>query len=71
MAIAAKQTINQDWDFTVVQEPLTLPSGRQSKVFANVRTDTGEELGYCRERNSIVNSADLVEKAEEAFQRKG
>jgi len=71
MAIAAKQTINQDWDFTVVQEPLTLPSGRQSKVFANVRTDTGEELGYCTERYAIVNSRDLVEKAEDAFERKG
>lgn len=71
MPITAKQTIDQDWDFTVVQEPLTLPSGKQSKVFANVRTDTGEELGYCTDRYAIVNSRDLVEKAEDAFERKG
>ena len=71
MPITAKQTIDTDWDFTVAQEPLTLPNGKQSKVFANVRTDTGEELGYCTDRYAIVNSRDLVNKAEDAFERKG
>jgi len=36
-----------------------------------VRTDTGEELGYSTERYGIVQNADLLSKAESAFDSRG
>ena len=71
MPIEAKQTKNSNWDYEVVQERLKRPNGKQSKIFSNVRTDTGEELGYSTERYGIVQNADLLTKAESAFDSRG
>jgi hypothetical protein len=71
MAIQAKQEINANWDYKVEQQPLTRPDGERSKIFANVRTDTGEELGYSTSRYGIVNNADLLGTAETAFENRG
>jgi|TARA_R110000751_G_scaffold247124_1_gene346951 hypothetical protein len=71
MPIEAKQTKNSNWDYEVVQERLKRPNGKQSKIFSNVRTDTGEELGYSTERYGIVQNADLLSKAESAFDSRG
>jgi hypothetical protein len=68
----ARQTIQtSDYDFTVERVPMTLPTGTQSRVFAHVRTDTGEELGWGTEQYGFVQNADLVGNAEEAFESRG
>ena len=71
MPITAKQSVNQDWDFNVVQEPLSLPNGKKSGFFAATRSDTEEILGVHTDRYAIVQNTDLVERAEDAFERKG
>ena len=71
MPITAKQTKTKDWDFTVAQEELFLPDGKKSGFFASRRLDNNEVLGCHTSRYGIVQNADLVEKAEDAFRRKG
>ena len=71
MPITAKQSKNKDWDFTVAQEELFLPDGKKSGFFASRRLDNNEVLGCHTSRYGIVQNADLVEKAESAFARKG
>ena len=71
MPITAKQTVNQDWDFEVAQEELYLPDGAKSGYLAARRLDNNEVLGIHTDRYGIVKNADLVDKAESAFARKG
>ena len=44
----ARNTIQtSDYDFTVERVPLTVSTtGKKSRVYSHVRTDTGEELGW-------------------------
>tara|TARA_Y100000310_G_scaffold82462_1_gene79093 strand:- start:1864 stop:2760 length:897 start_codon:yes stop_codon:yes gene_type:complete len=68
----ARNTIQtSDFDFTVERVPLTLPNTNRSRVFAHVRTDTGEELGWGTEQYGFVQNADLIGNAEEAFESRG
>ena len=60
-----------DYDFTVERVPLKLPSGTQSRMYAHVRTDTGEELGHGTEQYGFIQNADLVGMADEAFEERG
>jgi len=68
----ARNTIQSaDYDFTVERVPLTLPNSKNSRVFAHVRTDTGEELGWGTEQYGFVQNGDLINNAEEAFESRG
>jgi hypothetical protein len=68
----ARNTIQtSDYDFTVERVPLALPNSKQSRVFAHVRTDTGEELGWGTEQYGFVQNGDLISNAEEAFESRG
>ena len=60
-----------DYDFNVERQPLLLPNGSKSRVFAHVRTDTNEELGYGTEQYGFVQNADLIDLADEAFESRG
>lgn len=68
----ARNTIqSSDFNFTVERVPLTLPNSNRSRVFAHVRTDTGEELGWGTEQYGFVQNGDLIHDAEEAFESRG
>ena len=68
----ARNTLQStDYDFTVERVPMTLPSGTQSRMYAHVRTDTGEELGHGTEQYGFIQNADLVGMADEAFDQYG
>ena len=67
MPITAKQTKNSNWGFEVVQERLLRASGNNAPIYANVRTDTDEVLGYSTDRYGIVQNDDLLGRAESAF----
>ena len=68
----ARNTLQStDYDFTVERVPLKLPSGTQSRMYAHVRTDTGEELGHGTEQYGFIQNADLVGMADEAFEDRG
>jgi hypothetical protein len=68
----ARNTLQStDYDFTVERVPLKLPSGTQSRMYAHVRTDTGEELGHGTEQYGFIQNADLVGMADEAFESRG
>ena len=54
-----------DYDFNVERQSLLLPNGSKSRVFAHVRTDTNEELGYGTEQYGFVQNADLIDLADE------
>ena len=71
MPITAKQTKNANWDFDVVQERLLRASGGKAPIYANVRTDTDEVLGYSTDRYGIVQNDDLLSRAESAFNSRG
>ena len=71
MPITAKQTKNANWDFDVVQERLLRASGGKAPIYANVRTDTDEVLGYSTDRYGIVQNDDLLGRAESAFASRG
>ena len=71
MPITAKQTKNANWDFDVVQERLLRASGGKATIYANVRTDTDEVLGYSTDRYGIVQNDDLLSRAESAFNSRG
>jgi hypothetical protein len=59
------------FDYTVERVPLTLPNSNRSRVYAHVRTDTGEELGWGTEQYGFVQNGDLIANAEEAFESRG
>ena len=68
----ARNTLqSSDYDFTVERVPLKLPSGSQSRMFAHVRTDTGEELGHGTEQYGFIQNRDLVDMADETFKQRG
>tara|TARA_Y100001973_G_scaffold28068_1_gene42334 strand:- start:2448 stop:3344 length:897 start_codon:yes stop_codon:yes gene_type:complete len=71
MPITAKQTKNANWNFDVVQERLLRASGGKAPIYANVRTDTDEVLGYSTDRYGIVQNDDLLGRAESAFASRG
>ena len=71
MPITAKQTKNSSWGFEVVQERLLRASGNNAPIYANVRTDTDEVLGYSTDRYGIVQNDDLLGRAESAFASRG
>ena len=71
MPITAKQTKNSNWGFEVVQERLLRASGNNAPIYANVRTDTDEVLGYSTDRYGIVQNDDLLGRAESAFAARG
>ena len=71
MPIEAKQSKNENWDFEVVSERLNRADGSPAPMFANVRTDTNEILGYGTERYGIVQNSDLIATAEQAFASRG
>ena len=71
MPITAKQTKNTNWGFEVVQERLLRASGNNAPIYANVRTDTDEVLGYSTDRYGIVQNDDLLGRAESAFASRG
>ena len=68
----AKQST--EWDFEVAQIPMKYElNGKEfkSQRFANIRVDTGEELGWSSERYAIVQNRDLIERAESKFAERG
>ena len=68
----ARNTIqSSDYNYTVEREVLHLGNGNRSRVYAHVRTDTGEELGWGTEQYGFVQNADLIGNAEEAFESRG
>ncbi len=72
MSIAAKQTINADFDFTVNQVPVPHPvTGKKSGYFMNVRDDNDDILGWTSERYGLVNHRDVLGRADEAFEARG
>lgn len=71
MPIEAKQKVNDGWDFDVVQERLLRADGSNSPLYANVRTDTNDVLGYSTDRYGLVQNSDLLERAEAAFKGRG
>ena len=71
MPITAKQTKNSNWGFEVVQERLLRASGNNAPIYANVRTDTDEVLGYSTDRYGIVQNDDLLGRAASAFASRG
>jgi hypothetical protein len=72
MAIAAKQEINKNYDFTVkqVEVPHPIKSGK-SGYFMNIREDNDEILGWTTERYGIVQNRDILDRADEAFEARG
>ena len=70
MPIEAKQS--SEFDFTVSQVAVPHPiTGSKSGYFMNIREDNGEILGATSERYAVVNNADLLDKADEALDRRG
>ena len=71
----ARQAIQSDeYNFNVTQTPLYTvrdEDNKKSGWLANVREDTGEVLGICTDRYAVVQNADLIDRAEDAFARKG
>ena len=72
MSIAAKQSINTDFDFTVNQVAVPNPvTGKKTSYFMNVRADNDEILGWTSERYGLVNHRDVLDRADEAFESRG
>jgi hypothetical protein len=72
MAIAAKQEINQGFDFTVKQVEVPHPTrDGKSGYFMNIREDNDEILGWTTERYGIVQHRDVIKKSDDAFEARG
>ena len=70
MPILAKQ--DQNYDYTVKQVAVPHPeTGNKSGYFMNIRTDNDEILGWTSDRYGLVNNADLLDKADGAFEARG
>ena len=70
MPILAKQ--DQNYDYTVKQVAVPHPeTGNKSGYFMNIRTDNDEILGWTSDRYGLVNNADLLDKADAAFEARG
>ena len=70
MPILAKQ--DQNYDYTVKQVAVPHPeTGNKSGYFMNISTDNDEILGWTSDRYGLVNNADLLDKADAAFEARG
>jgi hypothetical protein len=70
MARPAEQSLA--WDYRVQQVRYTNPvSGKPSIFFANVREDTGEELGVTSEQYGLVQNSELMDVAHAALEKAG
>ena len=70
MPILAKQ--DQNYDYTVKQVAVPHPeTGNKSGYFMNIRQDNGDILGWTSDRYGLVNNADLLDKADAAFEARG
>ena len=70
MPILAKQ--DQNYDYTVKQVAVPHPeTGNKSGYFMNIRADNDEILGWTSDRYGLVNNADLLDKADAAFEARG
>jgi len=58
-------------DFTVASEALFTADGANSGWLANRRTDNGAVLGVTSDRYGIIQNADLISCAEDAFAKRG
>ena len=72
MAIAAKQQIDQGYDFNVKQVEVPHPTlGGKSGYFMNVREDNDDILGWTTERYGLVQHRDVIKKSDDAFESRG
>ena len=69
--MSRKVTQSSDYDFQVETVRLLTPEGNKSSVFLNRRVDNHEELGTCTEHYGLVQNADLINRADEALDRRG
>jgi len=68
MSILAKQEIDTGYDFKVNQVEVPHPTKEgKSGYFMNIREDNHEIMGWTTERYGLVNHADVLERADEAF----
>ena len=68
MSILAKQEIDTGYDFKVNQVEVPHPTTKgKSGYFMNIRQDNDEIMGWTTERYGLVNHADVLGRADEAF----
>jgi len=68
MSILAKQEIDTGFDFKVQQVEVPHPTKEgKSGYFMNIREDNHEIMGWTTERYGLVNHADVLGRADEAF----
>ena len=72
MPITAKQQIDTGYDFRVQQVEVPHPTTEgKSGYFMNIRQDNDEILGWTTERYGLVHHADVLGRADEAFEARG
>ena len=72
MSILAKQEIDTGYDFKVNQVEVPHPTTKgKSGYFMNIRQDNDEIMGWTTERYGLVNHADVLGRADEAFDARG
>ena len=72
MPIIAKQEIDTGFDFKVNQVEVPHPTTEgKSGYFMNIREDNNEILGWTTERYGLVHHADILGRADEAFESRG
>ena len=72
MSILAKQEIDTGYDFKVNQVEVPHPTKEgKSGYFMNIREDNDEIMGWTTERYGLVNHADVLGRADEAFAARG
>ena len=72
MPIIAKQEIDTGYDFRVQQVEVPHPTKEgKSGYFMNIRQDNDEILGWTTERYGLVHHADVLGRADEAFEARG
>ena len=72
MPIIAKQEIDTGYDFKVQQVEVPHPTKEgKSGYFMNIREDNDEILGWTTERYGLVHHADILGRADEAFENRG
>jgi hypothetical protein len=72
MPIIAKQEIDTGYDFRVQQVEVPHPTKEgKSGYFMNIRQDNDEILGWTTERYGLVHHADVLGRADEAFENRG
>ena len=72
MPIIAKQEIDKGYDFKVRQVEVPHPTKEgKSGYFMNIRQDNDEILGWTTERYGLVHHADVLGRADDAFEKRG